>query len=271
MGFSIRRHTVNKSKKDKMTITSRRFVCSKAGSRQPDKRDNNITNPRAETRTSCKAQMAICLDGDEKYMCREFVEEHNHDLHTDSTVHMMRSQRHMSDTHMYEIDLADDLGIRPRFTVELMGRQAGGIENLSCTTQDVRNYLRTKRMCSLSYGEAVQLDSEEQITNIFWADPKMIIDYAHFGDVVSFDTTFHTNRQCRPLGVFVGFNHHRGCTVFGATLLYDETVESFKWLFEVFAEAHGGKKPITIFTDQDATMTIALTNMWPQTWHGLCT
>ncbi|XP_042483618.1 protein FAR1-RELATED SEQUENCE 5-like [Macadamia integrifolia] len=291
MGFSIRRHTVNKSKKDKMTITSRRFVCSKAGSRQPDKRDNNVTNPRAETRTSCKAQMAICLGGDGKYMCREFVEEHNHDLHTDSTVHMMRSQRHMSDIHMYEIDLADDSGIRPRFTIELMGRQAGGIENLSCTTQDVRNYLRTKRMSSLSYGEAgsllnyfvtqtrnnpsftysVQLDSEEQITNIFWADPKMIIDYAHFGDVVSFDTTFRTNRQCRPLGVFAGFNHHRGCTVFGATLLYDETVESFKWLFEVFAEAHGGKKPITIFTDQDAAMTIALTDMWPQTWHGLCT
>ncbi|XP_042518540.1 protein FAR1-RELATED SEQUENCE 5-like [Macadamia integrifolia] len=185
-------------------------------------------------------------------MCREFVGEHNHDLHIDSTVHMMRSQRHMSDIHMYEIELADDLGIRPRFTVELMGRQAGGIENLICTTQDVRNYLRTKRMNALSYGEvgsllkyfatqtrnnpsftySVQLDSEEQITNIFWVDPKMIIDYAQFGDVVSFNTTFRTNRQCRPLGVFARFNHHRGYTVFGATLLYDETVKSFKWLFE---------------------------------------
>ncbi|XP_042489985.1 protein FAR1-RELATED SEQUENCE 5-like [Macadamia integrifolia] len=91
MGFSIRRHTVNKSKKDKMTSTSRQFVCSKAGSRQPDKRDNNITNPQAKIRTSCKAQMAICLGGDGKYMYREFVEEHNYDLHTDSTVHMMRS------------------------------------------------------------------------------------------------------------------------------------------------------------------------------------
>lgn len=26
----------------------------------------------------------------------------------------------------------------------------------------------------------------------FWADAKMIADYAHFGDVVSFDTTFGT-------------------------------------------------------------------------------
>jgi zinc finger SWIM domain-containing protein 3 len=43
------------------------------------------------------------------------------------------------------------------------------------------------------------MDSEEQIANIFWADAKMIRDYAHFGDVVSFDTTFGTNNESRPL------------------------------------------------------------------------
>ncbi|XP_042486538.1 protein FAR1-RELATED SEQUENCE 5-like [Macadamia integrifolia] len=291
MGFSVRRHFVNKSKKDNTTITSRGFVCSKAGFRLSDKRDVNIVNPRAETRTNCEARMNIYLVDEGKYKCRDFVREHNHELHTTSTVHMMRSQRNMLDIHRYEIDLADDSGIRPRSTVELMGRHAGGIENLSYMTQDVKNYLRTKRQRALTYGEAgslmkyfvtqtrnnpsftysFQLDSEEQITNIFWADPKMIIDYTQFGDVVSFDTTFRTNKECRPFGLFAGFNHHRGCTVFGAALLYDETVESFKWLFEVFAEAHGGKKPITIFTDQDKAMARALKKMWPQTWHRLCT
>ncbi|XP_042499154.1 uncharacterized protein LOC122077307 [Macadamia integrifolia] len=78
-----------------------------------------------------------------------------------------------------------------------MGRHADGIENLSCMTQDVRNYLRTKRQRALTYSEAgslmkyfvtqtrnnpsftysFQLDSEKQRTNIFWTDPKMIIDY----------------------------------------------------------------------------------------------
>ena len=62
----------------------------------------------------------------------------------------------------------------------------------------------------------------------------MVIDYANFGDVVTFDTTYDTNKELRPLGVFIGFNHHRGLTVFGAALLYDETIESFKWLFESF-------------------------------------
>ena len=42
---------------------------------------------------------------------------------------------------------------------------------------------------------ALQMDCEEQIINIFWADAKMIMDNAHFGNVVSFDTTFGTNKE----------------------------------------------------------------------------
>jgi hypothetical protein len=58
---------------------------------------------------------------------------------------------------------------------------------------------------------------------MLWVDAKMFIDYAHFGDIITFDTTFGTTRDCRPLGVFVGFNQFREMVVFGAALLYDET------------------------------------------------
>ncbi|KAF7807605.1 protein FAR1-RELATED SEQUENCE 5-like [Senna tora] len=44
-------------------------------------------------------------------------------------------------------------------------------------------------------------------------------------------------------------NHHKGIIIFGAALLYDETVASFKWLFETFLKAYGDRKPQTIFTD----------------------
>jgi zinc finger SWIM domain-containing protein 3 len=37
----------------------------------------------------------------------------------------------------------------------------------------------------------------------------MVMDCAHFGDVVSFDTTFKTKKESRPFGVFVGFNHFK--------------------------------------------------------------
>ena len=51
----------------------------------------------------------------------------------------------------------------------------------------------------------------------------MVFDYAHFGDVVTFDTTFGTNKEYRPFGVFFGLNQFRETTIFGAALLFDET------------------------------------------------
>jgi zinc finger SWIM domain-containing protein 3 len=44
--------------------------------------------------------------------------------------------------------------------------------------------------------------------------------YAHFGDVVSFDTTFGINKESGPFGIFVGFNRFRETAVFGAGLMY---------------------------------------------------
>ena len=55
----------------------------------------------------------------------------------------------------------------------------------------------------------------------------MITDYSHFDDVITFDTMYGTNRDARPLGVFLGLNHHRETVVFGGALLYDETIEYF--------------------------------------------
>ncbi|XP_062208968.1 protein FAR1-RELATED SEQUENCE 5-like [Phragmites australis] len=133
------------------------------------------------------------------------------------------------------------------------------------------NYFHNKVVENPSFQYALQLDSEEQITNIFWVDAKMLIDYAHFGDVVTFDTTFGTNQDIRPFGVFVGFNHFRETVIFGVALMYDESVDSFKWLFETFLSTHNQKKPRTIYTDQDVAMGKAITDVLPETWHGLCT
>lgn len=78
-----------------------------------------------------------------------------------------------------------------------MSNQVGGEDNLGFTQFDQKNYLRTKRKESLKYGEVgallmyfqrqasenpsffyeFQMDVEEQITNIFWADALMINDY----------------------------------------------------------------------------------------------
>ena len=99
-----------------------------------------------------------------------------------------------------------------------------------------------------SYFYTIQLDNE-QITNIFWADAQMIMDYGEFGDVVAFDTTYKLNSAHKSFASFVGFNHHSETVIFGATLIYGETADSFIWLFRRFLEAMSSKALKTIFTD----------------------
>nr|XP_027074669.1 protein FAR1-RELATED SEQUENCE 5-like [Coffea arabica] len=123
-----------------------------------------------------------------------------------------------------------------------MGKEAGGLGNVGYTREDLKRYLRTRRERSLKYGEAV-----------------------------TFDTTYKTNKEYRPFGVFVGFNQHRQFVIFGAALMYDETIDSFKWVFGTFLEAMYEKRPSTILTDQDHAMAAVLSVVMPETFHDLCT
>ncbi|KAK9289088.1 hypothetical protein L1049_017559 [Liquidambar formosana] len=290
-GFSIRKEYANKNKQTGV-LTSRKFACCKEGFRVPDKRDDRTNKPRAETRTGCDAHMVIkWMKEKGKFQVTGFIEEHNHPLHITACAHMMPSQRKITEAQAFKVDLANDSGITLKSSYEYMGKQSGGRNSLGYTQQDQKNYLRSKRQRDLQYGEAgsllkyfqqqtldnpsfyyaMQLDINEQITNIFWADAKMIIDYSQFGDVMTFDTTYRTNKEYRPFAAFVGFNHYRETVLFGAALLCDETAESFQWLFETFFTAMSRKKPQTIFTDQDPAMAKAILSVMPETYHRICT
>ncbi|XP_028076184.1 protein FAR1-RELATED SEQUENCE 5-like [Camellia sinensis] len=244
MGFSIRREYCKKNKLTKQII-SRNLVCNKEGFWKVDKRDPLTKTPRAETRTGCEARLFVKLDvNNGKFVVIDFKEKHNHELVSLDCAHMLPSQRKISDTQAIELDLASESGLHLGQSFELMGREAGGRHSL---------------------------DNEEQITNMFWADAQMVMDYAQFGDVVIFDTTYKLNKEHRLFASFVGFNHHRETVVFGAALLYDETAETFVWLFQTFLEAMSKKAPKTLFTDQNAAMAKAIPIVMPDTSHRLCT
>ncbi|XP_004289275.1 PREDICTED: protein FAR1-RELATED SEQUENCE 5-like [Fragaria vesca subsp. vesca] len=160
-----------------------------------------------------------------------------------------------------QADMAEDAGLDPKETLELLSQQAGGRENLGFIPEDYKNYLRSNRTREMKSGDtggvleylqrmqsenpsfsyAIQVDVDDLITNIFWADAKMKVDYDYFGDVVCFDTTYRKNKEGRPFAMFVGVNNHKQTLIFGAALLYDETAETFMWLFDTFANTMSGK------------------------------
>jgi hypothetical protein len=94
----------------------------------------------------------------------------------------------------------------------------------------------------------VELDSRDRVRTLFWSHGSSRVDYAAFGDVVTFDTTYRTNLYNLPFGLIVGVNNHFQSTMFGVVLLTEETIEAFRWCFRVFVDAMGGKRPVTVLT-----------------------
>ena len=50
------------------------------------------------------------------------------------------------------------------------------------------HYFEMRSFGNVSFFNEIQFDIDGQITNMFWMDHKIIVDYDLFGDVVYFDS-----------------------------------------------------------------------------------
>ncbi|XP_074359402.1 protein FAR1-RELATED SEQUENCE 5-like [Apium graveolens] len=202
--------------------------------------------------------MGVSSRSNGKYKIFKFISEHSHDLISPSKSHFLRSHESLNDIQKSQIEMAHSSGIAPKTSTDLLSQQAGGSENVGFIRDDYKNYLRTKRTIQMKFGETcgvleylkkkqaedpnftyvIQVDVENLITNIFWVDVRMKVEYDRFGDVICFDTKYRK--------------------------------KTFEWLFDTFARVMSGRKPSTILIDQDAAMDNALSTQWPKNKYRLC-
>ncbi|KAI8524538.1 hypothetical protein RHMOL_Rhmol13G0157200 [Rhododendron molle] len=127
----------------------------------------------------------------------------------------------------------------------------GGPDNLPFINKDARNFKGKERGLQLKEGDAkamhkyfvklyednsdffyaIDLDENDQLRNVFWADAYSRELCKEFGDVVTFDTTYLVNKYNMPFAPFVGVNHHGQSILFGCGLVSREDTTSFVWLF----------------------------------------
>jgi hypothetical protein len=267
------------------TISQKYIVCSSEGHWK------NTESSKDVTRTGCNARVQFSVSREGVWTVQKVVLDHNHYLASPNKSHKLRSQRHVIEADKMLISHIREAGMKPSQVYEFMKQFYGGAEKVPFSRMDCNNeigrernkylesndaqtlleYLKNKQMEDPTFFYAVELDQKDgRIAIFFWADGQSIMDYACFGDAVSFDTTFQTNKFEMPFAPLLGTNHHKQTIIFGAALIFNETIESFVWLFKTFLTAMSGKHPSTIFTDQDAAMAGAVAYVFPNTSHRLC-
>ncbi|XP_035540049.1 protein FAR1-RELATED SEQUENCE 5-like [Juglans regia] len=248
----------------------------------------NVAAPRPTGKTDCKARInALKVDG--KMRLTTVHNTHNHGLSPKKS-RFFRCNREVSETVKRVLDTNDLAGIRMNKSFGSLVVGVGGFENLPFLEKDCRNYIDKARHLRLGAGGAgalrdyflrmqykdngfftsMDLSDDGRLKKVFWADPRSRAAYQYFGDVVTFDTTYLTNRYGMPFAPFVGVNHHGQSILLGAGLISSEDTETFTWLFQTWLQCMDGIPPKAIITDQDRAMKNAIAIVFPESRHRFC-
>ncbi|XP_022861668.1 protein FAR1-RELATED SEQUENCE 5-like [Olea europaea var. sylvestris] len=125
---------------------------------------------------------------------------------------------------------------------------------MRCIEKDCQNYIEQVRRLKLTKGDAaaiqsyfskmqaqcsgfyfsMDVDDESRLKNIFWADSRCRQSYKEFGDIVTFDTTYLTNKYDMTFTSFVGVNYHGQSILLDCGLFSNEDTNTFVWLFQTW-------------------------------------
>ncbi|GKD56261.1 ankyrin repeat-containing domain-containing LTR copia-type protein [Tanacetum coccineum] len=78
---------------------------------------------------------------------------------------------------------------------------------------------------------------DAELCGLFWADEVAKCNYKEFGDIVSFDAAYKTNKYKMVFVPFTTIDNHRRFVTVGSGLLKKETTEAYGWLLRAFKKA----------------------------------
>ncbi|KAK9055160.1 hypothetical protein SSX86_026242 [Deinandra increscens subsp. villosa] len=129
------------------------------------------------------------------------------------------------------------------------------------------DYLKQKQTENPSFFYAT---GEQSNGNIFWVDPTFRTNYNYFGDTVRLDTSYKAHHHMPPLVSITGLNHHGQPILFGCGLLHYESDSAYIWLLQNWLHAMSGNHPVSITTEPDHRIQMAVAQVLPQTRHRFC-
>ncbi|XP_042039365.1 protein FAR1-RELATED SEQUENCE 5-like [Salvia splendens] len=285
VGFDTRKKG---SKKEKDVTTWIYVVCSREGTKQRNSKQSEVKRKRSSIKCYCNAKVSWKYIMGVGYVIQSFVEDHNHEMVEERHKRFMNLNRNLDLVHQKFILDCANANIGPTLSFSLLKEVLGGLDYVGCTVLEVRNYRRDlrayvegadaqmllnelrrkKELCS-AFTYEYEVNSKDRMTRLFWCDPTARRNYHLYGDIVSFDTTYSTNRYCMIFAPFTGKDNHGRPVTFAAGLLSKENANSFSWLFNQFVKCMG-VAPKLIVTDQDLGMKVAVEEVLVNTRHRWC-
>ncbi|XP_076922724.1 protein FAR1-RELATED SEQUENCE 5-like [Bidens hawaiensis] len=147
----------------------------------------------------------------------DFVEGHNHRMVADSDMQFVHSARKL--THVQEEDIygLSNVNLGPVKVFNLMRTEYGGFEKVGAIKDDCKNF--------------------KQVNSCVLANEISKSNYLAFGDIISFDAAFKTNKYKMVFVPFTAIDNHCHSVTVGAGLLTSETIESYTWLLQMLLKS----------------------------------
>nr|XP_010930351.1 protein FAR1-RELATED SEQUENCE 5 [Elaeis guineensis]XP_029122440.1 protein FAR1-RELATED SEQUENCE 5 [Elaeis guineensis] len=258
VGFRIRNSKSFTSRVDD-TVIMRRFVCSKQG--RPTKKDPfDLTKKRrnrASSREGCKAMLQVNRRENGLWAVSRCALEHCHPLGIAPKA-SPAVQKKLAKKPW-------ELLVSPPTETQQSGLGPGG-----GVAQSLLEYFKRMQAENPAFFYAIQVDQNNCVANVFWADARARMAYGYFGDAIMFDMTCKKNKRVVPFAAFTGVNHHRQLIVFGCAFMTDESEASFTWLFETWLALMSGRRPVSITTAYNDAMGAASTKVFLNVRHRFC-
>ncbi|XP_057793198.1 protein FAR1-RELATED SEQUENCE 5-like [Salvia miltiorrhiza] len=293
VGFQARMSTIIYATDGSIRI--RYVLCNREGVwDKADEAEFDPKNPKAKKRKTtscradCKARAIFQVSSGGVYKLRTFNEGHTHLMVPAHARHLMACNRKVGEFEQSLIISGIKANIGPMRTFRIYKEIMGTYEGIGCTGTDFKNYVRDLKVYSkdsdanmliealknkqeLGHGFRFfhDVDEEKRLRRLIWTDEIAIRNYELFGDAVSFDATYNTNRYKLIFTPFTGKDNHGKCVTFGGALISNEDMDSYSWVLVKFAELMGSA-PRLIITDQDPGLRKAIASSWKETRHRFC-
>ncbi|XP_057723642.1 protein FAR1-RELATED SEQUENCE 6-like [Arachis stenosperma] len=138
--------------------------------------------------------------------------------------------------------------------------------NVNANVKKMLNYFMRMKEINPNFFYAINIDDDYKFSYALWLDIRCRASYEYYRDVVSFDTTYRTNKHGLPFASFVSVNHYGKSTLLSCALLRNEKIPSFEWVFTQWVKCMG-TAPQGIITDKCKTMFGAIRKALSHTHH----